>query len=57
LVPASWIDGAARRRYFAEVRRFDRVGRRLWTSVLGLSEPRGSRAPAELQARVEGAWP
>jgi phenylacetic acid degradation operon negative regulatory protein len=57
LVPASWIDGAARRRYFAEVRRFDRVGRSLWTSVLGLSEPRGSRAPAELQARVEGAWP
>jgi hypothetical protein len=25
--------------------------------VLGFSEPRGSRAPAELQARVEGAWP
>ncbi len=56
LVPASWIDAPARRRYFAEVRRFDRFGRGLWATVLGLSTRGAARAPADLQARVEGAW-
>lgn len=56
LVPASWIDAPARRRYFAEVRRFDRFGRGVWARVLGLRAERTACAPANLQARVEGGW-
>lgn len=55
LLPASWLDAGARRRWFAEVRRFDVAGRRVWDQLLGLEEARPRRGPAELTRLAEEA--
>ena len=55
LLPASWIDGQARRAWFAEVRRFDAVGRRIWGRLLELETAIASRGPVALTRIAEEA--